>query len=676
MCSKSGVVLPPIVLLLATGKGLIVLIENLGGRVVHQNLHVVTQLNAYQHADSHASLWQPESVAAPALEMDARHERHRVIPGDIFTSSSGSFCSGAIVLQSLSRSVFVFIYIKCVIRIGQVLSVMRRPLVFFLRSLSLSLSLSRCVAHRRAHSPSTEATTHTMSTTNQALLPTAHQLKDTGQSTKSVLVNHGSRWLKSRAIVTLALILVVYHSLSSSHSPWRAQPKKVTLVQPSTLPRSSSSLDRQSQIRASFLRTYRIHAKPLNADATPLSLISKNPHNETDGANIVDSLTALHIMNLREEFEAALHHIINMDFQLFDRSPEMIIRSLGALLSTYEITGSNHSKILFKAQELGQQIQDSWSFDQSNVPYPWLSIGQQTGNKTLTIAQAGALALEFNRLSHWTGNNDYRAHADNTSRHIMNNPPAFPGRHSPTLTSSNGPPVAQIVNWGAKLNSFLEYGVKYWHLVGEPAMFYMTHWQESVDVLIQDLLQWSPGNNHPYLAGYSQARGGLETDMSQLSCFAPSSWMLGGKLLKNEAIFMLGLGMAETCYESGHASQIDAGSDKQINQLVNAPFYLRREVVETIWYAWRLTGDPKWQDRAWSLFQASETHFKTTGGYSSSAQQNSSEKFLFGEFFKYLYLTFAEFDYSLDEWVFSTHAHPFRIDPDTLEKRKQKVGHF
>jgi hypothetical protein len=75
------------------------------------------------------------------------------------------------------------------------------------------------------------------------------------------------------------------------------------------------------------------------------------------------------------------------------------------------------------------------------------------------------------------------------------------------------------------------------------------------------------------------------------SCLA-SSWMLGGKLLKNEAIFMLGsfsysfplhlqllsppkshlasihrpttilgLGMAETCYESGHASQIDAGSD-------------------------------------------------------------------------------------------------------------------
>ncbi|KAI9605521.1 hypothetical protein KEM48_002140 [Puccinia striiformis f. sp. tritici PST-130] len=70
-------------------------------------------------------------------------------------------------------------------------------------------------------------------------------------------------------------------------------------------------------------------------------------------------------------------------------------------------------------------------------------------------------------------------------------------------------------------------------------MYYMKHWQDTVDVLIEHLLQWSPGNNHPYLAGYSQARGGHPSDMSQLSCFAPSNWMLGGKLLQNEAIFML-----------------------------------------------------------------------------------------------------------------------------------------
>ncbi|KAI9610268.1 hypothetical protein KEM48_002594 [Puccinia striiformis f. sp. tritici PST-130] len=222
-------------------------------------------------------------------------------------------------------------------------------------------------------------------------------------------------------------------------------------------------------------------------------------------------------------------------------------------------------------------------------------------------------------LSHWTGNNSYRARADETSRHITNKPPTFPGRHSPSSTLSNGPPVSEIVSWGDKLNSHLGYGVKYWQLAGEPAMYYMKHWQDTVVVLIEHLLQWSPGNNHPYLAGYLQARGGHPSDMSQLSCFAPSNWMLGGKLLQNEAIFMLGVGMAETCYQMDSSSRESHGSDvrpkrKTPWQVVNTKLFIRPEVAETIWYAWRLTRDTQWQERAWSLFLASEIHFKSTGG--------------------------------------------------------------
>jgi len=442
-------------------------------------------------------------------------------------------------------------------------------------------------------------------------------------------------------------------------------------LQPNAPPLSASQLDQQSQIKHAFLRTYRLYTQPDQSHRAA----SPDSHPETAGATIVDSLTALHVMNLREEFEAALNHTIHWDFQGSNRSdqgipdPETLIRSLGAILSTQELIKSNHSTLLSKAQQLADPILNSWNFNQSAAPYPWLRLNHE-GNKTLTVAQAGLVALEFNRLSHWLGNDSYRIRADEASRVIMNNPPPFPGRHSPTLTASTGPPVDEIVQWGATLNSFLEYGIKYWQLVGESAMFCMSHWQDTVDTLIQDILQWSPGNSLPYLAGYSQARGGRASDMSQLSCFAPSSWMLGGKLLKNEAIFMLGLGMAETCYQAEHSSGgTDNHADDEKNQM---PRYLRPEVAQNIWYAWRLTGDVKWQERAWAIFQASELHFKNTGGYlaphqphdSQSTKQNSSQGFLFGEFFKYLYLTFTERDYfSLDEWVFSTHAHPFRIDP-------------
>ncbi|KAA1127639.1 Mannosyl-oligosaccharide 1,2-alpha-mannosidase IB [Puccinia graminis f. sp. tritici] len=476
----------------------------------------------------------------------------------------------------------------------------------------------------------------------------------------------------------------MWYGLTSTHSPLRFGRKRQMLLQPKGPSFSSTQLDRQSQIRESFFRTYRMYAKPSwsHAHVAPLSLLSKNPDNE-DGATIVDSLTALHIMNLREEFEAALDQTINMDFQVSNAkgeatlTPETTIRCLGAILSTYELLGKNQTKLLHKAQELGNQLQNSWNFNQSAVPYPWLHFGpnQKDEKKTITIAQAASLTLEFNRLSHWTGNNSYRARADESSRHIMNNPPAFPGRYSPSLTSANGPPVREIVRWADQLNSFLEYGIKYWQLVGEPAMYYMKFWQDSVDSLIEHLLQWSPGNNQPYLAGYSQARGGQQSDMFQLGCFAPGNWMLGGKLLQNEAIYMLGLGMAETCCRTDPSSREGQGqnklTEKKDNQVLETTLMLRPEVAKSIWYAWRFTGDPVWQERAWSLFQASEKHFKATGGYyarndakdSGSAKHNSTETFLFGEFFKYLYLTFTERDYlSLDDWVFS-QGHPFKIDP-------------
>ncbi|KAH9452650.1 hypothetical protein MJO28_008430 [Puccinia striiformis f. sp. tritici] len=528
----------------------------------------------------------------------------------------------------------------------------------------------------------------------QTLLPTAHQLKDAGRSTKSVLLSNGSRWLKPRPIGGLLLIIIVWYALTSTNSPFQYGRKERMLLQPKGPPFESSQLDKQSQIRESFFRTYRMYAKPSwnRADATPLSLLSTNPHNG-DGATIVESLAALHIMDLREEFEIALNQTINMDFQVSDvqpqntPTPETVIRCIGAILSTYELMiGTNQTKLLNKAKELGDQLQTHWSFNQSAVPYPWLHFGPNQNNtkKTITIAQAGALTLQFNRLSHWTGNNTYRARADETSRHITNKPPTFPGRYSPTLTPSNGPPVSEIVSWGDKLNSFLGYGIKYWQLAGEPAMYYMKHWQDTVDVLIEHLLQWSPGNNHPYLAGYSQARGGHPSDMSQLSCFAPSNWMLGGKLLQNEAIFMLGLGMAETCYQTDSSSRESHGSDKldgkKDNQVVDTKLSIRPEVAETIWYAWRLTKDPQWQERAWSLFLASEKHFKSTGGYyihkdsnidSGPPKHNSTETFLFGKFFQYLYLTFTDRDYySLDEWVFSAQAHPYRID------RNRKLGNL
>lgn len=98
------------------------------------------------------------------------------------------------------------------------------------------------------------------------------------------------------------------------------------------------------------------------------------------------------------------------------------------------------------------------------------------------------------------------------------------------------------------------------------------------------------------------------------------------------------------------------------------------------------------QDKAWTIFEAIEKYCKTTSGYTRVADVtnqddvkplNFEERFgyrlafiffatylnmyfyssyFFAETLKYLYLIFTDPSYiSLDEYVFNTEAHPFKL---------------
>ncbi|KAK1753069.1 glycosyl hydrolase family 47-domain-containing protein [Echria macrotheca] len=101
-------------------------------------------------------------------------------------------------------------------------------------------------------------------------------------------------------------------------------------------------------------------------------------------------------------------------------------------------------------------------------------------------------------------------------------------------------------------------------------------------------------------------------------------------------------------------------------------YILRPEAIESVWYMYRITGDPTWQDKGWRMFEAVIRSTRTEIGHSaihdvtSTApgkpdMADSMESFWLAETLKYFYLLFAEPDViSLDEWVLNTEAHPFR----------------
>ncbi|GAP85146.1 putative glycoside hydrolase family 47 protein [Rosellinia necatrix] len=103
---------------------------------------------------------------------------------------------------------------------------------------------------------------------------------------------------------------------------------------------------------------------------------------------------------------------------------------------------------------------------------------------------------------------------------------------------------------------------------------------------------------------------------------------------------------------------------------VNSRAYiLRPEAIESVWYMYRITGDKKWQEEGWKMFESIVRYTTTEVGSSainnvlttSTTQLNEMESFWTAETLKYFYLLYSEPSLiSLDHYVFNTEAHPFK----------------
>ncbi|RSL61158.1 hypothetical protein CEP54_006361 [Fusarium duplospermum] len=120
-------------------------------------------------------------------------------------------------------------------------------------------------------------------------------------------------------------------------------------------------------------------------------------------------------------------------------------------------------------------------------------------------------------------------------------------------------------------------------------------------------------------------RGGFST-----SCSAGAMFMLGGATLKRQRYIDFGLRIAETCWEMANGmpsglpprqfkwvdGELEAGTRRNplppvhFEELANQTgfwptqrsYNLEADVIEAMYYAYRMTGDIKWQGRAWDMF--------------------------------------------------------------------------
>ncbi|KAM0438918.1 hypothetical protein ACHAPT_001679 [Fusarium lateritium] len=122
---------------------------------------------------------------------------------------------------------------------------------------------------------------------------------------------------------------------------------------------------------------------------------------------------------------------------------------------------------------------------------------------------------------------------------------------------------------------------------------------------------------------------------------------------------------------------------KGMTGVTDGRYILRPEAIESIFIMYRITGDPSWMDKAWTMFETIEKVTRTEIAASAvddvtktePVKMDSMESFWLAETLKYFYLIFSEFDViSLDKWVLNTEAHPLSRPDVHIDKTAQPLG--
>lgn len=491
---------------------------------------------------------------------------------------------------------------------------------------------------------------------------------------------------------------------------------------------------RQSMVRNAFLRSwegYKRHAWG-HDELKPVSNGSADPFNGW-GATIVDALDTLLIMGLPREYAHARLHVRDIDFTLVKggrsayggadgRIPvfETAIRYLGGLLSAHDLSGDQ--LMLHRAEELAQLILpafDTWS----GVPVGRLKPGARQSPASagsVVLAEAGSMLLEFTRLYQATGNRTYFDLVQRNAEWIAHNisiPTGYTGR-GPT-TGSLLPMYIQPENgraygsysFGAMLDSYYEYLIKaHQQLGGRIKLYGKLYAQAAEDAHHSILGQVSAVPNTTFLIpGLMRGPNApLVPVLEHLACFTGGMLGLGARLLPSrKADLRSGERVSEACYWSYNSTVSGLGGedvhfyrddDPDRQKLVtnnlgetlrgpvnghpiqgvrhsNQEYKGRPETIESVWYMYRLTGDPIWQERGWQMFVSWVTHAMTPSGFAQvqnvnswpTTRKDSMESFVLAETFKYYFLLFSPPSLvSLDEYVLTTEAHPLLLPRDGL----------
>lgn len=432
--------------------------------------------------------------------------------------------------------------------------------------------------------------------------------------------------------------------------------------------------------------------------------IDEDNHRNGWGASAVDALSTAIVMGNEDAVNTILDHIAKVDYSKTSAQVslfETTIRYLAGMLSGYDLLKGPASNLVHNSDRVDNLLVQSrnladvlkFAFDTpSGVPYNNINItsGGNDGSRTNGLAVTGTLALEWTRLSDLTGDDQYAKLSQKAESYLLDPKPSsgepFPGLVGSYIYISNGQFADGMVSWNGGDDSFYEYLIKMY--VYDPKRFetYKDRWVLAAESTIKHL------QSHPksrpdltFLSSYNNGKYDLSSQ--HLTCFDGGSFILGGTVLDRQDFIDFGLQLVHGCEATYNQTLTGIGPDSwgwdankvpasQKGLYEKAGFYitsgayvLRPEVLESFYYAYRVTGNEvvsvprlevgrqeqltvtQYRDWVWNAFVAINATCRTESGFAALTNVNAKnggswydeqESFLFAEVLKYSYLAHTE----------------------------------
>lgn len=415
-----------------------------------------------------------------------------------------------------------------------------------------------------------------------------------------------------------------------------------------------------NEVRAEFLHAWRGYKKYAwgHDDLKPLTKTHHDWYGQPLLMTPVDALDTMVLMGLKEEADTTREFIVanlSFDRDIYVQNFEITIRLLGGLLSAYQLTGDR--RLLARAEDLGTRLLPVFE-SPTGLPYRFVNLktGKVRGEVT-NPAEAGTLLVEFGALGRLTRRPIFydKAKRALVELHKRRSPVGLVGTR---INVETGEWTNTDSHISAEIDSYFEYLLKCWVLFGDRDCKRM--WEESVAAVNRYLADERRGQ---LWYGHADMQTGRRaaTTYGALDAFFPAVLALGGDLERARRL-------QASSFNMWLQHDIEPEEYDYVKmQVVHAGYPLRPEIVESTYYLFRYTRDPRYLRMGETMFRDFVKHCRTDEAYAAlksvvtKEKADSMQSFLFAETFKYFYLLFAPpRTLDFDAVVFNTEAHPIR----------------